>query len=128
MEPIFIYYNDLKTDKQKKFTINFSDEDLLKDVVFRNNRDYYVTSMTSYVDLTVIITKLPKYDKTKEINNLVTVILRDGIDFSYGEKVQTPAGTNSGKKATYRADKSRRSKYIEKVEVLDVESRKTKDT
>ena len=128
MEPIFIYYNDLKTDKQKKFTINFSDEDLLKDVVFRNNRDYYITSMTSYVDLTVIVTKQPKYDKTKEINNLATVILRGGIDFSYSKKVLIPAGTNSGKKATFRADKSRRIKYIGKVEVLDVESRKTKDT
>ena len=56
---VFIYCNDLKFDKHKKFTINFSNEDSLRGVVFRKNRDYYITSMTSYVDLTVNITMLP---------------------------------------------------------------------
>ena len=127
MEPIFIYYNDWKFDKHKKFTINFSDEDLLKGVVFRKNRNYYITSMTCYVDLTVNITKPPKYNKIKEIHNLVAVILRSGIDFSYGKKALTLAGANSGKNAAFKSDKSRRSKFIERVEFFDVISRKTKD-
>ena len=58
MEPTFIYYNNLIFDDGKKFSIDFSDEDLLKGVVFKKNKDYYVTSMACYVDLTVDITKL----------------------------------------------------------------------
>ena len=85
MEPIFIYHNDLKFDKHKNFTINFSDEDSLKGIEIQN-RDYYITSITCYVDLTVNITELQKYDKIKEIHNLATVILRGCIDFSYGKK------------------------------------------
>ena len=84
--------------------------------------------MTCYVDLTVNITKLPKYDKIKKIHNLATVILRGGIiDFSYGKKALTLVEANSGKYSTFKSDKSRRSKCIERVEFFDVESRKTKD-
>ena len=42
MEPTFIYYNNLAFDDEKKFLINFSDDS----VVFKNNKDYYITSMT----------------------------------------------------------------------------------
>ena len=37
MEPTFIYYNNLAFDGQKKFLINFSNEDLLEGVVFHKN-------------------------------------------------------------------------------------------
>ena len=122
MEPAFTYYNNLKFDKHKKLTISFSNEDLLKDVVFRKNRDYYISSMSCADN----ITKLPKYDKIKEIHNLAIVILRGGIDFAYSKKVLTLAKV-SGSNATFRADKSRRSKYIEMVESFDVESKQTKE-
>ena len=122
MEPAFTYYNNLKFDKHKKLTISFSNEDLLKDVVFRKNRDYYISSMSCADN----ITKLPKYDKIKEIHNLATVILRGGIDFAYSKKVLTLAKV-SGSNATFRADKSRRSKYIEMVVSFDVESKQTKE-
>ena len=122
MEPIFIYYNDLKFDKHKKFTINFSHGESLKGVVFRKNKDYYITSMTCYVDLTVNIIKLQKYDKIKEIHDLATVILRDRIDISYGKKVLTLAKASDAN-TTFRADKSRQSKYIESLEFFDTESK-----
>lgn len=72
------------------------------------------------------ITKLPKYDKIKEIHNLATVILRAGIHFAYGKKVLTLAKA-SGSNTTFRADKSRQSKYIERVKFFNVESKKTKE-
>lgn len=87
MEPIFIYYIDLKFDKHKKFTISFSNEDSLRGVVFRKNRDYYITSMTKVLRL----------------------------------------AKASGSNTTFRADKSRQSKYIERVEFFNVESKKTKE-
>ena len=76
MEPTFIYYNNLIFDDGKKFSIDFSHEDLLKDVVFKKNKDYYVTSMACYVDLTVDITKLANYAKIKQTTDPANAILR----------------------------------------------------
>ena len=33
MDPIFIYYNNLKLAENKKFTLEFSDKDLLQGIV-----------------------------------------------------------------------------------------------
>ena len=67
-----------------------------------------------------------KYDKIKEIHNLATVILTAAIDFAFGKKVLSLAKA-SGSNTTFRADKSRQSKYIERVEFFNVESKKTKE-
>ena len=127
MKPIFISYNDLKFDKHEKFTIHFSDEDSLTNVVFRKDRYYHITSMTYYVDLAVNITKLPKYDKIKQILDLATEILRGGIDLSYGKILLSLAKASGSSRTTFATDKSRQSKYIERVESFDVESKKTKE-
>ena len=79
MEPTFIYYSNLTFEGKNNYLINFSNEDSLEGVVFKKNKDYYTTSMACYVDLTVDITKLPIYD-------LVTAILRGGVDYGYGKK------------------------------------------
>ena len=34
MEPIFIYYNNLNFDRDKKFTLEFSESDKLDGVIF----------------------------------------------------------------------------------------------
>ena len=87
MEPTFIYYNNLTFNDEKKLSINFSDEDLLQGVVFKKNKDYYITNTTCYVDLTVDVTKVPTYAKIKQTLNLqLQLILRGGIDFGYGKK------------------------------------------
>ena len=76
MEPTFIYYNNLIFDDKKKFSIDFINEDLLKGVVLKKNKDYYVTSMACYVDLTVDITKLANYAKIKQTTDPANAILR----------------------------------------------------
>ena len=86
MEPNFIYYNNLTFDDKKKFSIDFSDEDLLEGVVFKENKDYCISSMTCYVDLTVDVTKRSNYAKVKQSSGLATAILRGGVDFGYGKK------------------------------------------
>ena len=86
MEPTFIYYNNLTFDDKKRFSINFSDEDSLEGVVFKKNKDYYVTSLMWDVDLTVDINKLPNYAKIKQTSDLATATLRGGVDFGYGKK------------------------------------------
>ena len=87
-------------------------------MVFGKDRDYFITNITCYVDLAVNITKLPRYD-------LATVILKGGIDNSYGKLSLSLAKASRSGRATFAADKSRRSKYIERVEFFDVKSQKT---
>ena len=43
-------------------------------------------STTSYVDLTVDITKLPNYTKIKQTSDLANAILGGDIDFGHGKK------------------------------------------
>ena len=38
MDPIFIYYNDLKLQGNKIFTIDFSDDDRLDGVLFKKEK------------------------------------------------------------------------------------------
>ena len=38
MEPLFISYNNLSFDQNKKFTLEFSDRDLLEDVNFQKKK------------------------------------------------------------------------------------------
>ena len=63
METTFIYNNNLTFDDKNKFSMNFSDEDSLEGVVFKKNKNYYMTSMACYLDLTVYITRLPNLSK-----------------------------------------------------------------
>ena len=55
--------------KIRGLTLEFSDGDLLEDVVFKKNKGYYITLMSCYVDLIVDVTKLPQFDKIKEVSD-----------------------------------------------------------
>ena len=50
-------------------------------MVFKKNKDYYITSMAYYVDLTVDIANLPNYAKIKQTSDQVNAILRGIIEF-----------------------------------------------
>ena len=120
MEPTFIYYSNVTFNSEKKFSINFSDEDWLEGVVFKKNKDYYITSMTYYVDLT------PNYAKIKQTPDLANAILRGGIDFGYGRKELT-LGKTSRSNLKFRSDKSRRDRYLKDVEFFYIENKKTQN-
>ena len=78
MKSTFIYYNNLTLDEGKKFSVDFSDEDSLEGAVFKKNKDYYITSMACYMDLTVDITKLPNYAKIKQTSYSMQRAKRSG--------------------------------------------------
>ena len=122
MEPIFIYYNNLNFDQDKNFLLEFSDSDKLDDVIFKNNKDYYITNMSCYIDLTVDVTKLPQFDKIKEISDLSNAILANGVDFGYKKNA---VQLTFGNKTYYsRINKINRSSYIENIEFFDYSLKK----
>ena len=114
MEPIFIYYNNLNFEQDKNFLLEFSDSDKLDDVIFKNNKDYYITNISCYIDLTVDVTKLPQFDKIKEISDLSNAILANGVDF--GCKKNAVQLTFGNKTYYFRINKINRSSYIENIE------------
>ena len=54
--------------------------------MFLKNNDYYLTSMSCYIQLTNDLTELTHYDDVKKISDLSNDILKNGIDYSYIEK------------------------------------------
>ena len=78
--------------------------------------------MSCYVDLNVDVTKLPQFDKIKEISDLANAILADGEDFGY--KKNAVQLTFDNKTYYFRMDKINRSSYIENIEFSNYNSKK----
>ena len=57
MEPIFIYYDNLSFDQYTRFTMKLGNNDLLEGALFKKNKEYYITSMSCFVDPTVDVKK-----------------------------------------------------------------------
>ena len=72
--------------------------------------------MSCYVDLTVDVTKLPQFDKIKDISDLANAILVDGVDFGYKKDVVQLTFDN--KTYYFRMDRINRNSYIENIEFL----------
>ena len=45
MDPIFIYFNEIDLKDNNKFTLNFSGEQNVQEIIFLKNRDYYVINL-----------------------------------------------------------------------------------
>ena len=72
--------------------------------------------MSCYLDLTVDVTKLPQFDKIKDISDLANAILVDGVDFGYKKNVVQLTFDN--KTYYFRIDRINRNSYIENIEFL----------
>ena len=83
-------------------------------MVLSLKKDYYITSMSYYIHLTVDDTKLPQFGKIKEISDLANAILADGVDFGYKKNVVQLTFDN--KTYYFRINKINRSSYIENIE------------
>ena len=64
MDPIFIYYNDLKFPDNKIFTIKYSDGDPLDGVLFKKKN--YLVSMSCFIEITNDLSKSTYYDDIKK--------------------------------------------------------------
>ena len=46
MRPDFICFKEIILNDNSKFTLDFSDEEFVKEIHFLTNRDYYITSLS----------------------------------------------------------------------------------
>ena len=86
MDLIFIYYNDLKFQDNKIFIIKFSNGNRLDRVLFKKKKDYYLVSMSCFIEITNDLSELTHYSNIKKISDLSNSISKNGIDHSYEEK------------------------------------------
>ena len=117
MDPIFIYYNNLKFSENKQFTLEFSNKDLLQGIIFLKNRDYFLMSMSCFMEVENKISKLKQYPAIKKISGLANRIIKNGVDHGYDSpEIEISYG---GK--TYEMDilKFNRSKSVNIFEFLD---------
>ena len=64
-EPIFIYFNKLKFDKDKKFTLEFSNDDGITEVLSKQSKDYFIISMDCFIELSNDVKSSTQYTKIK---------------------------------------------------------------
>ena len=51
MKPIFIYFKEIPLDQNNRFTLYFSNTDIVYEIHFSSNNDYFLTSMNCNLDL-----------------------------------------------------------------------------
>ena len=117
MDPIFIYSNDLQI-QDKSFTIDFIDDDRLHGVLFKKNKDYYLTSMSCFIEITNDLSELEHYSEIIKISELSNKILKNGVDHLYDEK-KIEVFINGELKTELEAEKSNRALSVEIVKFFD---------
>ena len=118
MDPIFIYSNNLQFQDNKSFTINFSDDDRLDGVLFKKNKDYYLTSMSCFIEITNDLSELEHYIEIIDISKLSNNILKNEVDHLYDEK-KIEVFINGELKTELEAEKSNHAFSVEIVKFFD---------
>ena len=118
MDPIFIYYNNLEFKDKKIFNIKFSNEDRLQGVMFRKDRDYYLTSMSCFIELATDLNETANFKQITEISKLSNEILKKGVDHKYKEP-ELEITFGDGITVALESVKTNRALSVETVEFFD---------
>ena len=68
MDPVHIFYNEIKIDKDNIFTANISQENEVENVFFNKDKEYVITGMVIKPD--IIDSDLIKIKSTKELDRI----------------------------------------------------------
>ena len=68
MDPVHIFYNEIKIDKDNIFTANISQENEVENVLFNKDKEYVITGMVIKPD--IIDSELIKIKSTKELDRI----------------------------------------------------------
>ena len=67
MEPLFIYFNKLKFDKDEKFVLDFSSDDEIRKILFRQSKYYFIISMDCFIELSNDVKSSTQYKKKRNL-------------------------------------------------------------
>ena len=65
IESIFIYFDKLQFDKDKKFMLEFSNDDEITEVLFKHFKEYFIIIMNSFIELSNDAKSSTQYKKIK---------------------------------------------------------------
>ena len=68
MDPVHIFYKEIKIDKDNIFTANISQENEVENVLFNKDKEYVITGMVIKPD--IIDSELIKIKSTKELDRI----------------------------------------------------------
>ena len=77
-----MYWNDVKyvgENDFKKFKLQFNDSDRLNGVIFKKDRDYFITSLSTNVKLDKNVKDLDDFKKISEVSKKANEILTNGL-------------------------------------------------
>ena len=81
-----MYWNKIKfkgEDNFNEFKVTFSDVDNLDGVIFKKEKDYFITSLTANVKINKNLKDLQDYKKIEEISKRSNTIIEKGITHLY---------------------------------------------
>ena len=77
-----MYWNKIKfdgNDNFKEFKVNFSDRDNLNGVIFKKEKNYFITSLSANVEIDKNLKDLKDYKKIEELSEKSNEIIEKGI-------------------------------------------------
>ena len=126
MEPAFMYWSKIKfkgNDNFKEFTVNFSDGDNLNGVIFKKEKNYFITSLAANVEIDKNLKNLKDYKKIKELSEKSNEIIEKGIDYPYKDIILE---INLKDIDDLLPDKTKRKLSVKSLEFFDEKTEKKK--
>ena len=65
------------------FILEFSNDDEITEVLFRQSKDYFITSMYCFIELLSDIKSSTQHTKIKEVSDTGNNILTKGVNFGF---------------------------------------------
>ena len=126
MDPVFMYWNKIKfkgEDNFKEFKVTFSDGDNLDGVIFKKEKDYFITSLTANVKINKNLKDLKDYKKIEEISKRSNTIIEKGITHLYKDILLE---INLNDIDDLLPNKTKRRLSVKSLEFFDEETKKKK--
>ena len=103
MNPVYIYFKELDIDKDDSFTLNFSKDNEIENVIFDKEYEYAVTGLKINVDLpdeqVIEIENKEKLDqKSNEIQEIIKNYKEPDITFNISNTETMPINITFDKK------------------------------
>ena len=126
MDPVFMYWNKIKfkgEDNFKEFKVTFSNGDNLDGVIFKKEKDYFITSLTANVKINKNLKDLKDYKKMEEISKRSNTIIEKGITYLYKDILLE---INLNDIDDLLPNKTKRRLSVKSLEFFDEETKKKK--
>ena len=99
-------------------TFNFKINSYDREFYLKKNKDYYMTSMSCFIEITNDLSELEHYSEIIKISELSNKILKNEVDHLYDEK-KIEVFINGELKTELEAEKSNQALSVEIVEFFD---------